>query len=101
MRYSIPKDSFRLIGRYEPGLIADERLLNPDQRELVMKYVPKEILINQGPDILLEDAILNPVQGLVIFCDRGRVWVDLSIEESRLLQSSDSISIGNTRLKVS
>ena len=101
MRYSIPQNMFRILGRYELGFIADERVLNPDQHEQVLKYVPKEFRSNKGPDILLDDPILSTAHGLVLFTEGQSLWVDLFSEKTQTLQIGDSISIGNTKLKVS
>lgn len=101
MRYSIPQNMFRLLGRYEKGFIADERILNPDLQELVLKYIPKAFQNNRGPDILLDDPVLNIAQGLVLFTKEQSIWVDLLDEKTQTLQIGDSISIGNTKLKVS
>ena len=101
MRYSIPEGMFRILGRYEPGFIADERLLNPDQQELLLKHLPRDFPLERGPDILLDDSVLNTTQGLVIFAQSAKLWIDLSSEESKNIQIGDFISIGNTKLKVS
>ena len=101
MRYSIPQNMFRILGRYEPGFIADERVLNPDQQELVLKYVPKKFYTSKGPDILLDDPILSTAHGLVLFTEEKSLWVDLFNEKTQTLKTGDSISIGNTKLKVS
>lgn len=101
MRYSIPQNMFRILSRYEVGFIADERLLNPDQQELVLKYVPKKFQNNKGPDILLDDPVLSTAQGLVLFTEEKSLWVDFMNEKIHNLQIGDSISIGNTKLKVS
>ena len=101
MRYSIPQNMFRILGRYEVGFIADERVLNPEQQELVLQYVPKKYRASKGPDILLDDPILSTAHGLVLFTEEKSLWVDLFHEKTQTLQSGDSISIGNTKLKVS
>lgn len=101
MRYSIPQNMFRIIGRYEVGFIADERALNPDQQELVLKYIPRQFQNHKGPDILLDDPVLSTAQGLVLFTGEKSIWVDLMNEKIQTIQTGDSISIGNTKLKVS
>ena len=101
MRYSIPQNMFRILGRYEIGFIADERVLNPDQQELLLKYLPKEFLNKQGPDILLDDTSLSTAHALVLFTKEKSIWVDLMNEKIQTIQTGDSISIGSTQLKVS
>src|SRR5690349_4561072 len=101
MRYSIPDGMFRIIGRYEPGFIADERLLNPEQQELLLKHLPYDSPHERGPDILLDDPVLNTAQGLVLFSGDRRLWIDLLNEESKTIEIGDFISLGNTKLKVS
>ena len=92
---------FRILSRYEIGFIADERVLNPEQQELVLKHVPRKFQNNRGPDILLDDPVLSTAQGLVLFTEEESIWVDLMNEKIQTLQAGDSISIGNTSLKVS
>ncbi len=101
MRYSVPQNMFRILSRYEVGFIADERVLNPEQQELVLKYVPKKFQENKGPDILLDDPVLSTAHALVLFTEEKSIWVDFMNEKIQTLQIGDSISIGNTTLKVS
>lgn len=101
MRYSIPQNTYRVVGRYEPGFIADERVLNPEQQERLIKLLAKKFQNNKGPHILLDDPVLSTAQGLVLFTTEESLWVDLTSENKQVLQKGDSILIGNTKLEVS
>lgn len=101
MRYSVPENMFRIVGRYEKGFIADERLLNPDQQELILKFIPKEFQNNQGPDVLLDDPSIGIAHGFILFTGQEATWVDLLNEKTQTLKTGDLIVIGNTELKVS
>ena len=100
MRYSIPQNMYRILGRYERGFIADERRLSPEQHEGVLKYIPKAYRNNKGPDILLDDPVIGIAQVLVLFTEEKSLWVDLLSEKTQNIQTGDSIVIGNTTLSI-
>src|SRR3989338_4859909 len=101
MRYRTPENMFRILGRYEKGFIADERPLNPDQQELILKYIPKEFRHSRAPDILLDDPLIGIGHGLVFYTKAQTLWVDLLSENTQSLQLGDLIYLGSTQLKVS
>ncbi|MBL4819202.1 MAG: hypothetical protein JKY15_08285 [Deltaproteobacteria bacterium] len=101
MQYTVPQGMYRLIARYEEGLVADERTLSPDLQERVIKHLPKPGSYLRGPDILLDDKALNPVQGFILFGFTEKLWVDLLEEEAKNIEAGDFILLGNTQLKVS
>ena len=101
MRYSVPEHSFRILGRYEKGFIADEHILGPDLQELVLNCIPETIKQNRGPDILLDDLAMALFQGLFCFHRKQSFWFDFSNEQKQVLKPEDLLAIAGTTFKVS
>ncbi len=101
MRYSIPEGTYRILARYEPGFVADDRILNPDQQERVLSYLPKKTGLIRGPDILLDDSSLSTAHAIAILTPQGGRWVDLIAETEKTVSTGDTVNLGSTQLKVS
>ncbi len=101
MRYSVPEGTYQIIARYEPGFIADDRILNPDQQERIFSYLPQKAGLTRGPDILLDDNSLSTAHAIAILAPQGGRWVDLIAETEKSITAGNVISLGSTQLKVS
>lgn len=101
MCYTTLENMFRILGRYEKGFIADERVLNPELQELILKYIPREYRNNRGPDILLDDPSIGLAHGIILCTPNESTWIDLLKEKTQKVKKSDLIALGNSELKVS